>query len=192
MKVPEEKVSSLVSVFIAILLFIGSFFVIYANEIILDKTEQKSKVETKMFYENFYFWNAIESISNYKNSVIQKNDDSTLVKWIIRLVWILWIGFAMSLFSIQIAKDKSKEDLVKKSFLFSAVWIVIFIILLKIYLFYLAWWFNIDLSFLTSKTVGTLSVSEKILIILLIIIAFAWLWYFYNYQQKKKWWDDNL
>ena len=192
MKIPEEKVSSLVSVFIAILLFIGSFFVIYANEIILDKTEQKSKVETKMFYEKFYFWNAIESISNYKNSVIQKNDDSTLVKWIIRLVWILWIGFAMSLFSIQIAKDKSKEDLVKKSFLFSAVWIIIFIILLKIYLFYLAWWFNIDLSFLTSKTVGTLSVSEKILIILLIIIAFAWLWYFYNYQQKKKWWDDNL
>jgi|GEM_PF-2993096 hypothetical protein len=55
MKVPEEKVSSLVSVFIAILLFIGSFFVIYANEIILDKTEQKSKVETKMFYEKFYF-----------------------------------------------------------------------------------------------------------------------------------------
>ena len=127
MKVPEEKVSSLVSVFIAILLFIGSFFVIYANEIILDKTEQKSKVETKMFYEKFYFWNAIESISNYKNSVIQKNDDSTLVKWIIRLVWILWIGFAMSLFSIQIAKDKSKEDLVKKSFLFSAIYLLQFV-----------------------------------------------------------------
>lgn len=187
MKLQEEKVRSIVWIILAFLLFLSSLFIIYANETILDKNDNKTRIQKKIYYSKLYFWDYLEKISDYKNSIVIENKDSeTMTKWIVRIISILWLWFASSLFLLQIFPEKEKEFLVKKSFLYS-FWIVfLLVIILKIYLFYLSWWFNFDFSWFFKKPDWWwLSFFEKLFIILIIILVFIWVWVLYNKKEKK-------
>lgn len=184
--IPQEKISSLIWIILAILLFISSFFLIYSNEVILEKYDTKTKLSKNVYYSKFYFSKELKKTADYKNSVVTNSEESWLmVKWLLRVIWFLWVWFAFSLISFQIFKETEKDYLVKKSFIFAIIWWIIFIILLKIYIFYINWWFNINLSWMSAKWQNWLSFLDKFYIISIIIIIFIFLWMLYNKIQNK-------
>lgn len=187
MKIKEENVSAFVWILLAIILFLSSFFLIYANEVILEKNDKKTRIQKIIYYRKLYFWESLQKMENYRNSIVlESNDASAATKWVIRLIWILWLWFSLSLFMFQIFPDREKEILVKKSFLYSFIWVILFIILLKIYLFYLAWWFKFDFSWFYNRPWWNwLSFSDKFIIIFIIVLIFIWVWALYNKKQKK-------
>lgn len=186
--IPEERVSFLVSIFLALILFISSLFLIYANEIILDKNEKKSQIQEKIYYNKFYFWDMVEKLSDYKNSIVIDSDDSeNTSKWLARIIWFIWLWFSISLFMLQLLNwKKEKETIIKYSFFYTFVWLIIFIIFMKIYLFFLSGWFNLNFSKFFEKWNNWLSYFDKSFIIFLIIALFMFVWMIYWKLNKKE------
>lgn len=176
----------LLSLILSIFLLFASFFIIYANEIIPDKSEKKTIRETSILYKKVFLWDYVKSIASYKNKIVTSEDKNSeiIVKWMIRIFWIFSLGFALTLLLIPVFPNEEKDSLAVKSFKISLVVIPIFIILIKIYLFYLSWWFNI--SWLIEKGNGWLSLIDKIFIIIFIILIFVVVWYIYYYKKKKE------
>lgn len=184
----EEKISSLVAFFLGIIFLICSFFLVYANEISLDKNAPKTRYEAQNYYSKFFLWEYLKKTADYKNSVLEsENDSKSLINWVVRIIGIFGIWFAFSLFSIQIFKDSSKDMLVRKSFLYAFFLVLAMIIFLKVYIFYLNWGFNINLNFswLSEKSHNSFSFSEQFLIIFIILTVFILVWMLYNYKLKK-------
>lgn len=186
MQIPQEKVNSLVSFLLSVVLFLSSVFLIYSNEIILEAEKNKKNFE-KIYYSKFYFWEYVEKFSNYKNEIITKKDDSKdFSKWWLRIVWFLALWFAFSLFMIQIFKEEEKDGLVKKAFFYSFLATLFFIIFLKIYIFFASWWFVFDFSKIFEKWEKWLSLFEQIFIIFIIIFAFVLVGILYNNKINKE------
>ncbi len=178
---------TLISIILAIFLFLSSFFIIYANEMMVEKSEKKTKAQIEKFYSEIFLWSYVKKAYDYRNSVVQAENWDGSAKWIIRLFWMFWFGFSLTLFFIPVFPQEPKDKLSIKAFGIAAVWVPAFIIILRLYLFYLAWWFKMDFSWIMRKPGWTgLSFYEKFLIIFAIVLVFVLLWYLYYYLKKKQ------
>lgn len=175
---------TLLSIILSFFLLFVSFFVIYANEMIPEKNS-KTEIEKNIFYNEIFLWDYLKKTEDYKNSIMETQWE-WWTKWIIRLFWIFCFWFALTLFFIPTFPNEEKDKLSVKAFILSVIVIPIFIILLKIYLFVLAWGFKFDFSFLTSKETWNLSILDKVFIIFVIIFIFIVIWYLYYYQKNKQ------
>lgn len=178
----------LLSLILSIFLLFGSFFMIYSNEVIPDRSEKKTIRETSILYKKVFLWDYVKATASYKNKIVTSEDKSSefLVKWVIRIFWIFSLGFALTLLLIPVFPNEEKDNLAVKSFKISLIVIPVFIILIKIYLFYLAWWFNFSWLVEKEGSAWWLSVIDKFFIIILIVLAFVAVWYIYYYKKKRE------
>lgn len=177
---------SLLSIILSLFLFFSAFFIIYANELSISKNSKKTEIQKIEFYDKVFLWDYLKNVSDYKDSILIGSDNSeNMTTWIIRFLWTFWLGFALTLFFIPIFSSEPKDKLSVKAFIVSIIIVPIFIIFLKLYKFYLSWWFLFDFSWLLSKN-WWLSMLDKIFIIIVIIFIFVVLWLLYNYMKKKQ------
>lgn len=179
---------SFLSIVLSILLFFSAIFIIYANEMIIDKSSKMTNAQEKEYYNSVFLGEYLKKASDYKVSIsVWANNHSwDFSKWWIRLFWILWFWLALSLFLFPTFSSEPKDKLSAKAFVASVVFVPTFIILIKIYLFYKAWWFAVDFSWFTDRSWWWLSASDKFFILLFILLIFVALWLLYNHQQKEQ------
>lgn len=178
---------TLLSIILAIFLFLSSFFIIYANEMMIERNLKTTKNEVEYFYENIILWDYIKKTYDYKNSIVTSKDSDNTLKWAIRLLATFWFWFSLTLFFIPVFPREPKDSLSIKAFYISIIWVPIFILFLKLYLFYIWWWFNFSIWWLTDKPWWNwLSVIDKAFIIIFIIFIFIILWFLYYQINKKK------
>lgn len=188
---PDKKESAtkivliFLSLILAIFLLISSFFIIYANEVIPDNSEKKTEIQKLILYKKVFLWPQIKSFSSYKNKILTTKDENSdfIIRWTIRIFWIFALWFALTLILIPVFPNEQKDILAIKSFKISFILIPIFIILTKIYLFFLNGWFDIYWLF---ERKNWLSIFDKIIILIFIAFAFFIVWYIYNYKKKKE------
>lgn len=188
---PDKKESAtkivliFLSLILAIFLLISSFFIIYANEVIPGNSEKKTEIQKLILYKKVFLWPQIKSFSSYKNKILTTKDENSdfIIRWTIRIFWIFALWFALTLILIPVFPNEQKDILAIKSFKISFILIPIFIILTKIYLFFLNGGFDIYWLF---ERKNWLSIFDKIIILILIVFAFFIVWYIYNYKKKKE------
>ena len=162
---------SFLSIVLSILLFFSAIFIIYANEMIIDKSSKMTNAQEREYYNSVFLGEYLKKASDYKVSIsVWANNHSwDFSKWWIRLF-----------------SSEPKDKLSAKAFVASVVFVPTFIILIKIYLFYKAWWFAVDFSWFTDRSWWWLSASDKFFILLFILLIFVALWLLYNHQQKEQ------
>lgn len=176
------------SLVLALFLLFSSFFILYANEIIPDRSEKRTLLQNNILYKKTFLWKYVKQTASYKNRILTSEDKSSefIVKWMIRIFWVLTLWFALTLFMIPTFPEEDKEKLATKSFKLALVIVPIFIIITKVYIFYLNWGFSFTLNWLFDKWNSWLSLIDKIFIIILIIFAFVFVWYLYYYKKRKE------